>query len=296
MVEVRCAVCGSTMKLGNKSNPVSELKDGINYLVPEVVRNENVDKSAELMGALRVAGIDVSKLQTLMQTDPNIKNIFSDPDNEVLAEIGKGGFIRNPELFRRWITAQTFSLIKAPEGWTKAVRSRYNITYVFNQTLKELKLQIKLQKKGIKNDKRYSFFSFEDMKDIFWNLVYYNHNIMRDNDKCQNLKDRIINTTNREELLKVVENVRWWFRNDDTYRPRRWINSFKGAGAYYTLQNIIRTHGFVIPSCKDMNESLALVEDVYNTIMGYEPYERRWDILMSLLTTSVTKTHFELKW
>ena len=257
--EVRCPVCGSNFLIGKSGNAVTELSEGIHYLVPETIRNENVDKSAVQMSALRAAGIDVSKLQTLMQSDPNIKNIFSDPNDEVLAEIGKGGFIRNPELFRRWIAAQTFRLIKAPEGWTKAVRSRYNITYVFNQTAKELELQIKLMKKGIKNDKRYSFFSFEDMKDIFWNLVYYNHYIMSDGTKCQNLRDRIINTTNREGLLKVVESVRWWFRNDETYRPRRWINSFKGAGAYYTLQNIIRTHGFIIPSCKDMNESLELV-------------------------------------
>ena len=74
------------------------------------------------------------------------------------------------------------------------------------------------------------------------------------------------------------------------------MNCFKGAGAYYTLQNIIRTHGLVIPKCKDMNESLKFVDDVFKSIIAYEPKERRWDILLSFITMAVGKTKFELKY
>ena len=45
MKEIRCGVCGSTIKLGNDNDssiPFTELKYGIHYLVPETIRNENI--------------------------------------------------------------------------------------------------------------------------------------------------------------------------------------------------------------------------------------------------------------
>ena len=292
--EVRCPNCGTSFVVGNGGNAVTELSGGIHYLVPETIRNEN-GKMNDRMKAFKDAGIDITKLQSLMQTDANIKEIFSDPNDKVLEEIGKGGFIRNPELFRRWITAQTWYLIKNEQSWTETVRKRYNFSYVFRQTKQELCLQIKLMNKGVKaNDKRFSFFSFEDMKDIFWNLACYNYSVK--NEKLTELKNAIITSKNRKELLDVISNCNWWLRNSEHYKPRRWLNSFKGAGAYYTLQNLIRTHGLVLPKCNDMNDSLKVVEDVYNSIMSYDPYQRRWDILMSLLVNAVRKTNFELKY
>ena len=294
-IEVRCPNCQSSFVVGSNNAPVAELSDGIHYLVPETVRNENCGgKVNDRMKAFKDAGIDISKLQSLMQTDANIKEIFSDPNDEVLTEIGKGGFIRNPELFRRFITAQTWYLIRNEQSWTEAVRKRYNISYVFKQTKQELCLQIKLMNKGIENDHRYSFFSLDDMKDIFWNLASYNYSVK--NEKFTYLRNAIMASKSRKELLDVISSSNWWFRNSEHYKPRRWLNSFKGAGAYYTLQNLIRTHGLVLPKCNDMNESLKVVEDVYNSIMSYEPWRRRWDILMSLLVNSVRKTNFELKY
>jgi len=294
--EVRCPVCGSTMLLGNGGNTVSELKDGIHYLIPETIRNENVSmetKTKARLDALKAVGIDIDKLNNLMQKDDSFKDIFEE-DDPILNEIKKGGFVRNPELFRRWITAQTWSLICNKQSWTEAVRKRYNISYVFRQTKQELRLQIKLMNKGIENDHRYSFFSLDDMKDIFWNLASYNYSVK--NEKFTSLRNAIMASKSRKELLDVISSCNWWFRNSEYYKPRRWLNSFKGAGAYYTLQNLIRTHGLVLPNCADMNESLKVVEDVYNSIMSYDAYQRRWDILMSLLVNAVHKTNFELKY
>lgn len=295
-LEVRCPNCGTDFVLGNgDSVSTTNIKNGIAYLVPRTIRNENCGgKVNDRMKAFKDAGIDISKLQSLMQTDANIKEIFSDPNDEILTEIGKGGFIRNPELFRRWITAQTWSLIRNNKSWTESVRSRYNISYVFKQTKQELRLQIKLMNKGIENDHRYSFFSLDDMKDIFWNLASYSYSVK--NEKFTYLRNAIMASKSRKELLDVISSCNWWFRNSEHYKPRRWLNSFKGAGAYYTLQNLIRTHGLVLPKCADMNESLKVVEEVYNSIMSYDAYQRRWDILMSLLVNAVRKTNFELKY
>lgn len=296
-IEVRCPNCQSSFYVGDGGNTVTELTDGIHYLVPETIRNENVSpetKTKVRLDALRAVGVDIDKLNNLLQKDDSFKDIFEE-DDPILNEIKKGGFIRNPELFRRFITAQTWSLIRDNKSWTESVRKRYNISYVFRQTKQELSLQIKLMNKGVKaSDKRFYFFSFEDMKDIFWSLASYNYSVK--NEKLTALRNAIAASNTRKELLDVISSCNWWFRNSEHYKPRRWLNSFKGAGAYYTLQNLIRTHGLILPNCADMNESLKVVEDVYNSIMSYDPWRRRWDILMSLLVTSVRKTKFELKY
>ena len=295
-IEVRCPNCQSSFVIGSNNAPVAELSDGIHYLVPETIRNEN-GKMNDRMKAFKDAGIDITKLQSLMQTDANIKEIFSDPNDKVLEEIGKGGFINNPELFRRWICAQTFRLLKDPHGWTHAVRKTYDTKYVFNQSKRELKLLCHLKEK-CPNDIRFQFFTLNDLKTIFEELMDFNkwYWYRSDDERRTNIKHRIITSLTYKELLGVVESTTWKFDWNCTFKPKAWLNCFKGAGAYYTLQNIIRTHGLVIPKCKDMNESLKFVDDVFKSIIAYEPKERRWDILLSVLTMSVEKTKFELKY
>lgn len=296
--EIRCPNCGTAMALGKSGNPVTELSEGIHYLVPETIRNENVQnaKAEVRMAALKAAGIDVNKLQTLMQKDESLKDIFNS-DDPIIKELSKGGFINNPELFRRWITAQNFRLLQDRYGWTHAVRKTYDIKYVLNQSKRELKLLCKLKEK-CPNDIRFQFFTLVDLKTIFYELMDFNewYFYRANNNRKENIKSQIKLCVTYKELNSLVNDITWKFRSDCTFKPKAWLNCFKGAGAYYTLQNIIRTHGLVIPKCKDMNESLKFVDDVFKSIIAYEPKERRWDILLSVLTMAVDKTGFELKY
>lgn len=299
MKEIRCGNCGSTIKIGDGEGvPFDKLPDGIHYLVPSVVRNENVgtSKSDDRLKALKAAGINITKLQSLMQTSKDAKNIF-DANDPVIEELSKWGFVDNPELFRRWITAQNFRLLKDKHGWTHAVRNTYDIKYVLNQSKRELKLLCKLKEK-CPNDIRFQFFTLADLKTIFYELMDFNEwYFYRDNnDRKENIKSQIKLCVTYKELNSLVNDITWKFRSDCTFKPKAWLNCFKGAGAYYTLQNIIRTHGLIIPKCKDMDESLDYVDNVFKSIIGYEPNDRRWDILLSVLTMAVNKTKFELKY
>ena len=288
--EIRCPNCGTSFVITNGGAPMSELKEGIHYLVPETIRNEN--KTNARMEALKNAGVNIDKLQSLMNSNEDFKSIFAE-DDPILREIGKGGFIKNNELFRRWITAQTFRLLKDPYGWTHAVRSRFNLRYVFRQTRDEAILLMKLERKGLGGqDKRFSFFTFEDLIAIFLELNKLNRSSDKDiiREKLSTL------CGSYQQLVHTVTSYRWYFTTKCSHIPARWLNCYKGAGAYYTLQNIIRTHGFVLPSCKDMNESLEKVEELYNEIHSYSPSTRRWDLMLSLLTSSVKATNFELKY
>ena len=298
MKEIRCPNCGTSFQVSEYSNhPVTDIKDGVHYLVPETIRNENVTKLNTRLEALKSAGVNVDKLQELMNgsaASENIKDLF-DADDPILIELKEGGFLHNPELFRRWITAQTFRLLNDPNGWTHAVRRRYDIKYVCRQTKRELALLCKLYKK-CPNDIRFNFFTLEDLKRIFIELE--NHNYMHSTQELrEKTKSHIDVCRSYEQLYDVVDAFHFAFRyKDNRFIPSTWLNCFKGAGAYYTLQNIIRTHGLVLPNCSDMNESLKEVESLFNEICKYPPYNRRWDLMLSLLTRAVAETHFELKW
>ena len=298
-IEVRCPNCQTNFQIGDGGNTVTELTDGIHYLVPETIRNENVTtetKTKARLDALKAVGIDIDKLNSLMQKDDSYKDIFAS-DDPILNEIKKGGFIRNPELFRRWITAQTFRLLKDRYGWTHAVRNTYDIVYIFNQTKRELALLCNLQKK-CPNDRRFQFFTLWDLKHIFADLTDYaiEYYLGRGAVKADVVKELIYNATSYNQLYGIISSYTFKFRRCEKHVPCNWLNCFKGAGAYYTLQNVIRTHGLVLPDCKDMNESLNMVEHWFKEITSYEEYRRRWDIMLSVLTNAVAKTKFELKY
>ncbi len=299
--EIRCPNCGTSFVIGKKTGtPVSELNGGINFLVPETVRNENLNEDGSKtkldcrLEALREAGIDTARLRELMENNVNIKSIFSE-DDPILERLSEASFIRNPKLFRRWITAQTWRLITDKNGWTYAVRHHYDLNYIYHQTLRELVLLIKLsRKKECSRDMRFHFFTLDDLKSIFYDLMSVNR-FYSETSKDHAMAN-IKTAHSYDYLYSLVTTYSWRFRKDDTFKPSAWLNCFKGAGAYYTLQNLIRTHGLILPKCKTMNDSLEVVELATKEIITYKPNQRRWDILMSILTKAVAERNFKLKY
>lgn len=297
MPEIRCSVCGTSFQMGDDSNhPLSQLRDGIHYLVPETIRNENVtsqDRVAARLDLLKAAGINVDRMRELLNGSDSFRDIF-ETDDPIINELCNGGFLRNPELFRRWITVQTFRLLKDTQGWTHAVRRAHDIRYVLSQTMSELTVLCHLQDK-CPNDIRFQFFTLDDMKRIFFQLSKYNK-FIPESDK-QDWKDRIFSASSYKDLADKLDGISWGFKKRDYgFIPRDWLNCYKGAGAYYTLMNIIYTHEMVLPDCTDMDTSLERVNKVFKDIVDYEPCQRRWDIMLSLLTKAVAETHFELTW
>lgn len=331
-VKVVCPNCGTEMLTsdGAFTTPVTTEQNGIATLVAKEIHNDNLAKATqtiadctnilreklgisydikphkqlsaeERLALLKAAGVKIPALQDFIKEHENKSvealNALFDEDDQIIEEISKGGFINNPELFRRWITAQTFRLLKDKRGWTHAVRNTYDIKYVLNQSKRELALLCKLVKK-CPNDVRLSFFTLDDLKSIFCDLVDFNtwYRYRSNENVKEALKTQIKYSRTYKELSDVVNGIKWLFRYDCTFKPSAWLNCFKGAGAYYTLQNIIRTHGLILPDCKDMNESLKVVDNIFNSIINYRPSERRWDILMSLLTKAIDVRKFELKY
>lgn len=299
MVDVRCPNCGTSFVVGEGNNCVKHIQDGVSYLVPSEIRNENIGDNKlntrvmERLNALKEAGINIDNLRTLMSNNNDIRNIFEDENDPILEEIKGSGFIRNPELFRRWITAQTFKLLKDRYGWTHAVRATYDIKYVLKQLKDELYVLDKLARKG-DPDKRFEFFRMDNLKVIICELVNLNTYITSPTQRTR-IKEQVNECCSYSGVLDILRTYTWRFKKG-TSLPTEWLNCFKGAGAYYTLQNIIRTHGFIVTGCSTMQESLDKVESIFKNICQYNPTQRRWDMLMSVLVKSVKESNFELKW
>ena len=296
-VEIRCPNCGTSFAVGDgEHSPLFELRDGIHYLVPNTIRNENVSSQNRVnarLELLKAAGINVDRMRELLNgsESSSLRDIFAE-DDPIVTELNEGGFLHNPELFRRWITAQTFRLLKDRVGWTHAVRRYYDTLYVIKQTKRELALLCKLKNK-CPNDIRFQFFTLDDFKRIFVQL----NNVNRCYENKAEWREKIYACSTHETLYNLVKDMRWCIHGRDrNFIPSDWLNCFKGAGAYYTLQNIIRTHGLILPNCTDMGDSLDVVQTVFDSIIGYEPCHRRWDIMLSVLTKAVKDKNFELTW
>jgi len=289
MVDVKCPVCGTSFELGDETLEHVSPKHGTYYLIPKSSATSPVQQRLDL---LKYAGVNVDKLEEIMSKNTDVKDLFEDNDS-ILNTLKNGNFIDNPELFRRWITVQTFRLLKDTNGWNHAVRSRYNLRYVFKQTVRELELLVHLKNKlKSTNDKRFQFFTFDDLKFIFYDLM--EHSTVCNKDLKEKQLNRIIDSEDYDELLKVIRGIPHWHFAQKGNLPTRWMNCFKGAGAYYTLLNLIYTHGLILESSSTMQGSLNMVDKLFNQIISYNPASRRWDMLMSLLIRNVKNQKFEL--
>ena len=63
---------------GAFGTPVTAEQNGVAYLVPKVIGE--TPKSDDRMKVLREAGINISKLSTLLQSNPDLKDIFEETD------------------------------------------------------------------------------------------------------------------------------------------------------------------------------------------------------------------------
>ena len=204
-LEVRCPVCQSSFKLGDGGHVVNTKdSNGLAYLVPEVIRNANVDtdskgekvvkkmkKSEERMAKLAAKGYDVSKYSfasiggkdMLLQKDKD--GDFFEVDDEIINAIWQNGYIHNAYRDGRRIMSETCKALVYDSwythdtGWTAHLNDmRY--MYQFEMLIRpyskrkhkpycELKKLAKLQKTDTEFfEERKQFFT----PDVISNLCY----------------------------------------------------------------------------------------------------------------------------
>lgn len=206
-----------------------------------------------------------TKKETTTSKDPVEESIRND------------GFIKNHHLYRRWVMAQMlrhFRNEKDPAAFDHYFVSGKPYKYAWETTLNEMKAMKHLQ--GEELIKRESFFNLEVVKEManeyneqvkgyiaklpkkwtvkngkwaYYSKIPYGKEIKRspkDKEFWASITEAVnkINEANTYwQMQKAVENfMATCPMHLKMPKPNAWKNAFKGAGAYYTMDNMIKFH------------------------------------------------------
>lgn len=214
----------------------------------------------------------------------------NEADDEVSEKICEDSFVKNPVLFRRWVTAQMFYMLNyhswdgTGKGYNYYLNHCLDYNYQFKVMLDECKTLAKLEEKGWQNSEEYkirsSFFTFEVI--LITCQDYYNEIDKKffDSKKYNKAKYYEYYLINREKKTKeeviqilndIHEVINWMYEcttykelygllnrlvqryvkrykvKRDTIKCKKWKEAYKGAGAYYTLANLVCSHGCAVP-------------------------------------------------
>ncbi len=205
-----------------------------------------------------------------------------DDDDPLFALIAEQGTVPNSRLFRRWVMAQMFRMLAYkpykkhdPEGVTAAIHN-LGYEYQWKMILNELHAQMKMEKRDPVNfaDRNRWFNAkvvemiaedyisklkdrVKESKDYRCKGIPYKKIAGRDifvSDLNSKLYYPLINAArfigyarNATQLYDAVRKfndmrvkMRW-----DTPQSKVWVDAFKGSGAFFTMQNLVRFHGCV---------------------------------------------------
>lgn len=241
----------------------------------EALRRAGVDVS----GLFAMQGADGGD-HVVSNKDGNL-SILGD-DNPIFRHITEQGTVPNRRLYRRFVMAQMFHMLsyvpngeRKPAGVTKMIH-RLGYEYQWKMLLNELRAQMKMEGRDAVNfaDRNRWFnagvaealaqdyivllekyvdalpvkkckgipYKHVGGRDIFvedlYEKVYYPLNIA---------VPHIKNAKNATKLYKAAKQF-----NDlrirlspNTPQCEEWVDAYKGAGAFFTMQNLIRFHGCI---------------------------------------------------
>ena len=265
---------------------------------------KKVSKAEARLQALRDAGVDVSGLFSLRgaANEDLLVRTHADGTSEVVADddpifnaILKGKTIPERRLFRRWIMAQMFRALSTREGYNGMVNN-FNYGYAFQMLSEEMNAQRKMRDKDPENYKmRNRWFNtrlvvtmFEHYKKkLIWLRNHADSRYDADRDECMlNIERRYYTVDEINDILtkidKLIQQVQYHpatvvgaiksFINmmpaKDITPASEWKNAYKGAGAYFTLRNMILFHGCSIHTkdgqALDEKDSLKLLDKIAN--------------------------------
>lgn len=235
-------------------------------------------KAQDRIDALKAHGIDTSNLfamgeEMVVRVEGGIPTQVAD-DDPVWKAIMAAGTVPDRRLFRRWVLAQTFHMLRS--DYTKAMHSK-GYEYTWKMLEEELRVQSKLY--GHDNENfclRNRFFNrnvaYAMAHDYFNQLMEYVTKLKTR--KCKGVPYKRIwgrdifvadlesklyrpvreyiydikHAKNAKELYKTVAsfNKHRTHLHFDNKQCAVWVDAYKGAGAYYSMQNLIRFHGMFL--------------------------------------------------
>lgn len=252
------------------------------------------------------------------KTDEQLENY-----NEICKCISNG-YIRNTKLHRRWVMAQMFRMLNYESrngercGYDAYLNDMYEYDYQFKMMLDEIRVLSILQEKDYTAfNERSIFFDFNTViatcEDYLRKLKKYVENLPKK--KCKGvpyvrisrndvfvndlykkvyfpIEDRIRKMRIAKQCDELYCNLKWFIVDfvkkyrlpDNTPKCKEWKNAFKGAGAYYTLMNLVKFHKCNIYTDHGILSGLRAVEYVNDRSREYHgEYYRLFALLKKVI-------------
>lgn len=304
---INCPVCGTTMEISINTKNTKNMKaqERIEALRKAGVNVDNLFTLAGANGGEYIAANKNGHLTILNDDDPIFQKIMAD------------GAIPNRKLFRRWVMAQMFRnlIYKGYDGKigiTAAIQAR-GYDYQWKMTLNEIHAINKMcHHQDMENySDRYLWFNKDLLIEMAIDYVYkvqdaykaaaqhlYKKRPYRNiggyrilehefyNEYIPHLNELIDSLRNAYTLVALelafmnFNNARYKLPSD-TPQCKAWINAYKGSGAFFTMQNMIRFHNCKF---KDSFGQLLSKEASYNVLLGQaEKYQKEGWRMVGLL-------------
>lgn len=208
-------------------------------------------------------------------------NAIIKENDPILNQIIEDGYVRNTKLHRRFVMAQMFSALNYVSwdgkytGYNECLKRNYGYDYTFKMMLEEIRVLSKLELKD--KESFYERVHFFDKSVVVAVMEDYMEKLKEHIDKlpsknCKGVPYKRIKGVNifnadidkkvYAPLRKYIYSVRSAKNYAEIYRVlnnfmskktmiklhwttpkcKEWIDAYKGAGAYYTLKNLVMFH------------------------------------------------------
>lgn len=213
--------------------------------------------------------------------DKNGEYIISDEtENDVIKnQIITDGYVRNTKLFRRFVMAQMFHMLNFKswdgkyKGYNDCLKTNYAYDYTFKMMIEEVRVLSKLEVRDRESFTERSHFFTKDVvvavlndymdklkkhvdslpnkncKGVPYKRIKGMDVFVADLDKkvYKPLYDIIVRVRHARNYTELYRELCNFNRNMiklpyDTAKSKVWIDAFKGAGAYYTMKNLVMYH------------------------------------------------------
>ena len=316
-INVVCPNCGVNLTIEKK--PVASAKERI-----EALKNAGVDVS-NLFAMTGADGGDFIAISLHGSLE-----ILSDND-PIFQHITTSGTVPNRKLFRRWVMAQMFHMLSVKYGGTNEPIGFTNILHRrgYEYSWKQLQDELYAQAKMHQHDDIENFIArnrFFNKQVAYGMAIHYMKELEKfvNNKKVKKCKGipyvtiggrHIFKTDVRKKLyaplydliwkIKYAENPMELFYAVHNFNERReklnwnttqcpeWVDAYKGSGAYFTLQNMIRFHGCFL--WNDENQRLPKSQSLVFLDQKAEEYAQEGWRLLGLLKKAITDNNIEIE-
>jgi hypothetical protein len=220
-----------------------------------------------------------AKIHIVVDKDGNYVPEIVKENDSIFNMIIEDGYVRNTKLHRRFVMAQMFQMLNYVSydgkftGYNDCLKRMYGYDYTLKMMMEEIRILSKLEVRDVESfNERVHFFNKDVvvavMEDYLEKLKKYVEALPDRN--CKGIPYKRIKRTdvfnedldkkiyahvrahigavkyarNYKQIYAVLEKfMRSYIKlSFETPKSKEWIDAYKGAGAYYTLKNLVMFH------------------------------------------------------